>query len=264
MPAFTSSRNLGVRPCCSSLQPDHTMLPPNDAPAMGKSVPNAAEKYGVMRISDPPIAQGHLLPTVAMMPGQTYGAGGGNLVQAECKAHINNLPIEVLGIVIEAHALIEWRAPIIDSAVARHWRATALCCPRVWSHIVLEDDNMSEAGMRLWLERAGTTLHPTIGSFRTTGATGLLLEQSHRFKSLFYRGVLPVLYPISFPNLQHLSILALGDGRLDSINRGQPFPSLHTMRLDGIDSLKIHFKSYLNFGPFKLSISTTLPVPGSQ
>lgn len=215
---------------------------------MDKSVPNAAKKCGVMSTSDPIVAEQHLPPAVAVMLNQANGAGGENVVQTTRKVHINDLPIEVLGIVIEAHALNDWRAPIIDSAVARHWRTAALSCPRVWSHIVLEDDTMSEAGMRLWLERAGATLRPTIGTFRTTGATGLLLEQSHRFKSLFYRGVLPVLYPIAFPNLQHLSILALGDGRLDSINRGQPFPSLHTMRLDGLDNLKFNPKVFSTFG----------------
>lgn len=212
---------------------------------MDESMSNTAENYGVMSISDGAMAQ---LPAVVS---RANGAGGGNLVKAARKVrkvHINDLPIEVLGIVIEAHALIEWRAPIIDSAVAWHWRTAALSCPRVWSHIFLEDDTMSEAGIRLWLERAGATLQPTIGSFRTSGATGLLLEQSHRFKSLFYRGVLPVLYTISFPNLQHLSILALGDGRLDSINRGQPFPSLHRVRLDGFDSLKFNPKSSSHFG----------------
>ena len=209
---------------------------------------NTAKDYGVVAISDAAMAQQHLLPAVDVIESQANGAGGGNLVQAARRAHINDLPIEVLGIVIEAHALIEWRAPIMDSAVARHWRVAALSCPRVWSHIVLEDDTISEAGIRLWLDRAGATLQPTIGSFRTTGATGILLEQSDRFKSLFYRGVLPVLYPISFPNLQHLSILALGDGRLDSINRGQPFPSLHTMRLDGFDSFKFNPKSFSHFG----------------
>jgi hypothetical protein len=215
---------------------------------MDKSVSNTAEEHGVVTISGPAMAQQHMLPAVAVMLSQTNGAGGGNVAQAARRIHINDLPIEVLGIVIEAHALIEWRAPIIDSAVARHWRAAALSCPRVWSHIVLEDDTISEEGISLWLDRAGATLQPTIGSFRTTGATGLLLEQSHRFQSLFYRGVLPVLYPISFPNLQHLSILALGDGRLDCINRGQPFPSLHMMRLDGFDSLKINPKSVSHFG----------------
>ena len=218
---------------------------------MHESVSNTAEKYGVMGVSDLAMAQQHLLPAVVS---QANGAGGGNLVKAARevrKTHINDLPIEVLGIVIEAHALIEWRAPIIDSAVARHWRTAALSCPRVWSHIVLEDDTISEAGISLWLERAGATLQPTIGSFRTSGATGLLLEQSHRFKSLFYRGVLPVLYTVSFPNLQQLSLLALGDARLDPINRGQPFPSLHTLRLDGFDELKVNPKSFSHFGPLQ-------------
>lgn len=217
---------------------------------MDKSISSTAGEYGVMTISDPAMAQQHLLPPVAVMRSQANAnrAGSDNLLQPARKVHINDLPIEVLGIVIEEHALIEWRAPIIDSAVAQHWRAAALSCPRVWSHIVLEDDTMSEAGISLWLERAGATLQPTIGSFRTTGATGLLLEQSHRFKSLFYRGVLPVLYSISFPNLQHLSILALGDGRLDAINRGQPFTTLHTLRLDGFDSLKFNLKSFSHFG----------------
>jgi len=228
------------------LQPDHAMLPPSDAPTTDKSASDADEKYGLMGMGDQAMAHQHLHPVVASS--RADGSRGGNLVQEARRAHVNDLPVEVLGIVIEGHALLEWRAPIIDGAVARHWRAAALSCPRVWSHIVLEDDSMSEAGMRLWLERAGATLQPKIGTFRTTGATGLLLEQSHRFTSLFYRGVLPVLYPVAFPNLQDLTILALGDGRLDSVNRGQPFPSLRTMRLDGFDSLKYTLKSASNFG----------------
>lgn len=223
------------------------MLPPDDAPTTDESVSDADKKHGLMGMSDQAMAHQHLHPVRAATPSQADGSGGSNLVQEARKAHINDLPVEVLGIVIEEHALLEWKAPITDGAVARHWRAAALSCPRVWSHIVLEDDSMSEAGMRLWLERAGTNLQPKIGSFRTTGATGLLLGQSHRFKSLFYRGVLPVLYPISFPNLQDLTILALGDGRLDSVNRGQSFPSLRTMRLDGFDNLKYNLKPTSTF-----------------
>ena len=224
------------------------MLPPDDAPTTEKSVFYATKDCGSMGINGPAIAYQPLNPVEAVTLSQADESGDGSLVHEAHEVHINDLPVEVLGIVIEEHALLEWRAPIIDGAVARHWRAAALFCPRVWSHIVLEDYNMGEAGMRLWLERAGTTLQPKIGTFRTTGATGLLLEQSHRFKSLFYYGVLPVLYPISCPNLQDLTILALGDGRLDSINCGQTFPSLRTMRLDGFDSLKYNPKSVSNFG----------------
>src|SRR5260221_5576093 len=155
------------------------MLPSSDALSPRESVSDVAKKYGLMNIRDPAMAY-EPAETITLI--QTDGSGGGNLMKETPKGHVNDLPIEVLGMVIEAHALIEWRAPIVDGAVARHWRAAVLDCPRVWSHIVLEDDSMSEVGMRLWLERAGATLQPKIGTFRTTGATGLLLEQSHRFQ----------------------------------------------------------------------------------
>jgi hypothetical protein len=242
----------GSRAVLPILTPNHAMLPADDSSATHNSVPSAAGEYALMGISDPwPVmAHQHLFPVKTVTLSRGYESGGRDSMQEARKIHINNLPVEVLGMVIEAHALIEWRAPIIDGSVARHWRGAALSCPRVWSHIVLEDDSMNEAGVDLWLGRAGATaiLQPKIGTFRTTGATGILLNQSHRFRALSYRGVLPVLYPISFPKLQHLTIFALGDGCLDSINGGQPFPSLRTIRLDGFDSLKFNLKSASNFG----------------
>lgn len=68
------------------------------------------------------------------------------------------LPSEILGLVFEEHALLEWRAPATDGQVCRFWRQTVLHHPRAWSHIEIHNKLQPDIhSLRLWLSRSGST-----------------------------------------------------------------------------------------------------------
>ena len=71
---------------------------------------------------------------------------------------IQHLPTDVIGIIIQNHAILEWWGPGIDSAVCRLWRQTALGHPAVWSHVNIRPTHSnpipSPSTPRRWLDRA--------------------------------------------------------------------------------------------------------------
>src|SRR5258706_11800555 len=67
------------------------------------------------------------------------------------------LPTEILEIIFEEHAILEWEAPTIDGRVCRLWRKIVLNTPRVWAHLEIRDGPMpSMDEVRLRLHRSGT------------------------------------------------------------------------------------------------------------
>ena len=67
------------------------------------------------------------------------------------------LPSEIMGVLFEEHAKLEWRAPAIDGRVCRIWRQIVLNTPRAWVYL-----EISNAGaptiqeLREWLNRSGS------------------------------------------------------------------------------------------------------------
>ena len=69
------------------------------------------------------------------------------------------LPREIMGIIFEEHAKLEWRAPAIDGRVCRIWRQIVLNTPRAWAYLEIGDYNPARIGdLRSWLHRSGTAL----------------------------------------------------------------------------------------------------------
>ena len=67
------------------------------------------------------------------------------------------LPTEVLKMIFEEHALLEWEAPTMDGQVCRLWREIILNTPRVWAYFEIRDDSMPSMGeVRLRLHRSST------------------------------------------------------------------------------------------------------------
>ena len=56
------------------------------------------------------------------------------------------LPTEILEMIFEEHAILEWKAPSIDGRVCRLWRQIILNTPRVWAYFEIRD--YSESSMR--------------------------------------------------------------------------------------------------------------------
>ena len=119
------------------------------------------------------------------------------------------LPEEVVAIIFEEHARLEWRAPVIDGLVCQQWRQTILRSPRVWAHIEIGDNSRSvPSELRpQWLNRSGSApLHIRVSSLRGVGE---ILDQHHkRIESLTVRYAVAhaLLENWSFPILQSLTI----------------------------------------------------------
>ena len=62
------------------------------------------------------------------------------------------LPTELLEIIFEEHAKLEWEAPTIDGRVCRLWRRIVLNTPRAWAYLEIRNDSvpsMDEVRLRL-------------------------------------------------------------------------------------------------------------------
>ena len=67
------------------------------------------------------------------------------------------VPSEIMGVLFEEHAKLEWRAPAIDGRVCRIWRQIVLNTPRAWMYLEISDDRppiIQE--LREWLDRSGS------------------------------------------------------------------------------------------------------------
>jgi hypothetical protein len=67
------------------------------------------------------------------------------------------LPTEILVMIFEEHAKLEWRAPAIDGRVCRLWRQIVLKTPRAWAYLEIHHTKRpSISSLRLWLDRSHT------------------------------------------------------------------------------------------------------------
>ena len=65
------------------------------------------------------------------------------------------LPSEILVMVFEDHAKLEWRAPAIDGRVCRLWRQIILNAPRAWAYLeICYDQRPTMSNLLLWLGRS--------------------------------------------------------------------------------------------------------------
>src|SRR5258706_1536112 len=118
------------------------------------------------------------------------------------------LPEEVLGVIFEEHAKLEWRAAVIDGLVCREWRRTILRSPRAWAHLEIGEIFKSAPSelRQQWLGRSGTVpLHIQV----SCGWHLETLDQHHkRIEALTLRHNLAhfLLENHSFPILQSLTI----------------------------------------------------------
>ena len=96
------------------------------------------------------------------------------------------IPTEILAIIFEEHAELEWRAPAIDGQVCRIWRRVVLNTPRAWVHLKICDDyHPSIEELRLWLHRSGTApLHIDIHVITGIGWYDLFSDHHTRIASL--------------------------------------------------------------------------------
>jgi hypothetical protein len=67
------------------------------------------------------------------------------------------LPNEIMGVIFEEHAKLEWRAPAIDGRVCRIWRQIVLNTPRAWIYLEISaEEPPGTTELHEWLHRSGS------------------------------------------------------------------------------------------------------------
>jgi hypothetical protein len=67
------------------------------------------------------------------------------------------LPSEIMGVIFEEHAKLEWRAPAVDGRVCRIWRQIVFNTPRAWIYLEISDEEPPRIReLREWLDRSGS------------------------------------------------------------------------------------------------------------
>jgi hypothetical protein len=148
----------------------------------------------------------------------------------------DKLPLDVLGVVFEEHAQLEWRAPAIIGQVCRFWRQEVLHHPRAWSHIEIRSIQAVDVqSLRLWLNRSGAAplnLSICVGEPYIWTLCDVLGEHYARIKTLrLHRAPYSFFGGRTFPLLQELDVESwyLPAKRFSGV--WGPIPRLHTLRI---------------------------------
>ncbi len=169
------------------------------------------------------------------------------------------LPTEIMGVIFEEHAILEWEAPTIDGRVCRLWRQIILNAPRAWAHIEIPEGPMPSMGeVRLRLHRSGTApLHIDTRAGRWSAYQELyeLLSDHHtRIASLrtgygsqyggqsFFEEDFPCMrlldlahwYPMRWASMPKLQSLRIGDRRLRMVVPLSELAPLKMLVLSGV------------------------------
>ena len=143
------------------------------------------------------------------------------------------LPNEIMGVIFEEHAKLEWKAPVIDGQVCRCWREIVLNTPRAWAYIEIHRNYQPSMGeLRLWLDRSGTA--PLHVDCRSGKLYDLFSDHHTRIVSLqVMTGSRSFFEGRDFPCMRHLDI-----SRWYPIQWGS-MPKLQSLQLCGTPSLGI-------------------------
>ena len=151
------------------------------------------------------------------------------------------LPEEVLGVIFEEHAKLEWDAPVIDGQVCRQWQQTILRSPRAWMHLdIAKIYESSPSKLHQWLDRSRSVpLH--IKATKCIQGVEEVLDRHHkRIKSIKMSGYptnFALLENRSFPLLQSLDLN--GHGSVIHCRAWRAMPELRSLRvyLASVESL---------------------------
>ena len=153
------------------------------------------------------------------------------------------LPTEILEIIFEEHAILEWKAPTIDGKVCRVWRRIVLNTPRAWAYLrVPKFYAPSMRELRLRLHRSRTApLHIDIRAAR---------------EDLWRR-----LYGLFSDHRTRITSLRMQYGS-QSFFEGQDFPSMRL--LDVANWYSVRWGSMYKLQSLRLSAPMMTMVPLSE
>jgi F-box-like len=70
------------------------------------------------------------------------------------KVTMETLPHDILSIIFQTCAGLDWASPLEIAEVCRKWRTTVLATPRAWQFVNL-DSNLPTKGVKIYFERSG-------------------------------------------------------------------------------------------------------------
>ena len=126
------------------------------------------------------------------------------------------LPSEIMAIIFEEHARLEWFAPMIGARVCRLWRQIILNTPRAWSYLEIGCCKGLRGRISPWLDRSRTApLHIRADQSLTPRddpeareLCELLHEYHTRIASLrILGGSFSFFHERDFPSMQHLEVV---------------------------------------------------------
>jgi len=183
-------------------------------------------------------------------------------------------PNEILAMIFEEHAILEWWAPAIDGRVCRLWRQIVLNTPRAWSYLDVSCYERKQPGIGelcLWLHRSGAaSLHVSVNrDFILDGCINgrtlydvlggcharIASLQMTWGNTLFFEGR-------DFPCLNLLVVKNWAQAHFSSsLDRWGPMPELRSLRLGHIPSSMVPLNTLASLGVLVLHDTTLTSLP---
>jgi hypothetical protein len=137
-------------------------------------------------------------------------------------APARRLTFDVLSMIFEWCAAVEWDSPLRIAAVSRTWRSIVLDTPRAWA---FPDVSSYKNNVNLFFERSRQRpLHVSLPSSRGWDLTSI----THRIHCLSFRYVSAPYETLVFPNVQRLTMFGSGMLKITFINF-RMFPALRQL-----------------------------------
>ena len=137
------------------------------------------------------------------------------------------LPNDILTVIFEEHAKLEWNAPAVDGRVCRLWREIVLITPRAWSYLHIsrcKRGQLSVARLREWLDRSrATPLH-------------IIIDKDFRFDAGVDK---QTLYDLLGSCRARVASLRMGSCDASLFFQGQAFPCLALLDLESWDQVAV-------------------------
>jgi hypothetical protein len=183
------------------------------------------------------------------------------------------LPNEIMGVIFEEHAKLEWRAPTIDEQVCRIWRQIVLNTPRAWIYLEISaEEPPGTTELHEWLHRSGSA--PLYIRIKRAHIYDICIGKYPRYDLL--RGYrtriaslrLPVGHPLFFNRRDFPCLRLLEIKRCNSVGfptspiRWDAMPELRSLRLASKeeDSLQLQWSDLVQLEALSLySIRLTSP-----
>jgi hypothetical protein len=164
------------------------------------------------------------------------------------------LPSEIMGVIFEEHAKLEWTAPAVDGRVCRIWRQIVLNTPRAWVYFEISDEERPRIqGVREWLDRSGAAPLYIRVNKKFTFDEHLKEQPLHDLLSGYHTRIASLRLPLGDPSFFEM----------------RDFPCLRLLDISrwyskGFTSRPVRWDSMLALRSLRLAATDTFPLQWSE